>query len=177
VTNLVYFKVGSIGLIVHASRLGCNLRRRILLVVWVFLRGFNLLPGVEEEYWVLDRPFRLRELCGWCIALIDCQRTVYTRLGNAEGFLYSCQFVLAEVTFKGCEYEVCRMRSDSWSSFSRSLSSVWLRMGLWALVIVDLIARSISNKLKFELDFGVKLLESFSSSVFGASVVLYSDGI
>jgi hypothetical protein len=46
-----------------------------------------------------------------------------------------------------------------------------------ALVIVDLIASSVSNKLKFELDFGVKLLESFSSLVFGASVVLYSDGI
>jgi hypothetical protein len=46
-----------------------------------------------------------------------------------------------------------------------------------ALVRVDLIASSVSNKLKFELYFGVKLLESFSSVVFGASVVLYSDGI
>jgi hypothetical protein len=101
VTNLVYFKVGSIGLIVHASRLGCNLRRRILLVVWVFLRGFNLLPGVEEEYWVLDRPFRLSELCRRCIVLIDSQRTMATRLGNAKGFLSSRRFVLAEVSFEG----------------------------------------------------------------------------
>jgi RNase P subunit RPR2 len=35
--------------------LGCNLGRRTPLVVWVFHRGLNQRPGVEEEeYWVLE---------------------------------------------------------------------------------------------------------------------------